>query len=109
MTSAVFFKKDGSMCGFSISGHTDNYGEDDARLVCSAVSSAVYMAANTITEVVGDSAEISVADGKMTFFLGQSATSPSQTVLQGLWLHLSGLQEQYPEFIHIKLEVQQDA
>ena len=109
MTSAVFFKKQGLICGFSISGHTDDAGSDEARLVCSAVSSAVYMAANTITEVIGDTPQISVSDGKMSLSMASDGKQASQTVLEGLWLHLGGLQEQYPEFIHIKMEVQQDA
>jgi len=109
MTSAVFFKKQGLISGFRISGHTDNAGTVDARLVCSAVSSAAYMAANTITEVIGDTPQIKVSDGKMSLSLASDSNEASYKVLEGLWLHLGGLQEQYPDFIHIKMEVQQDA
>ena len=109
MTSAVFFTKQGQICGFRISGHTDNAGSDEARLVCSAVSSAAYMAANTITEVVGDTPQISVSDGKMSLLLDGAVSQGAQVVLDGLQLHMSGLQEQYPNFIHIKMEVQHDA
>ena len=109
MTSAVFFKKQGLISGFRISGHTDNTGTIDARLVCSAVSSAAYMAANTITEVIGDTPQIKVSDGKMSLSLASDSNGASYKVLEGLWLHLCGLQEQYPDFIHTKMEVQQDA
>ena len=109
MTSAVFFKNNGLICGFSISGHTDNSGSVNARLVCSAVSSAAYMAANTITEVIGETPQIKVSDGQMSLMFKKGCSAPSQAVLEGLWLHLCGLQEQYPDFIHTKMEVQQDA
>ena len=109
MTSAVFFKNNGGLGGFRISGQTDNTGSINARLVCSAVSSAAYMAANTITEVIGDTPQIKVSDGEMSLKFKGCLSKASQTVLEGLWLHLCGLQEQYPDFIHTKMEVQQDA
>ena len=67
------------------------------------------MAANTLTEIIGDTANITLDDGEMSLFLPKVGRAVSQAVLEGLWLHLCGLQEQYPEFIHTKMEVQQDA
>ncbi len=107
MTSAVFYQQNDRICGFSISGHTDSSGSDEARLVCSAVSSAVYMVANTVTDVIGDRADISVSDGQLSLML--IGPDRSQELLRGLMLHLDGLKEQYPDFIHIKMEVQHDA
>ena len=50
MINAVFTVSRGFITGFTISGHSD-FAEQGSDIVCSAVSSAVYMAANTITEV----------------------------------------------------------
>ena len=81
--------------GFSISGHSSQNCDDEiGKIVCSAVSSAAYMAANTITEIIGDKAEITVTDGFMTL----SVKNPSKetvTVLMGLELHLKELSGQY--------------
>ena len=107
MTTAVFYQKGGLLYGFCVSGHTDTSGSDSARLVCAAVSSAVYLAANTITDVIGDRADVSVSDGELSLLL--SDNHRSQDILLGLKLHLDGLKEQYPEFIQLKMEVQHDA
>ncbi len=108
MTRAVFYYDSGLVTGFKVSGHTDNTGELEARLVCAAVSSAVYMAANTVTDVIGDDADISVSDAEMRFSL-TAPSERSQAVLNGLLLHLQGLKEQYNQYIVINTEVQHDA
>lgn len=109
MTRAVFFIDSGSLVGFDVSGHTDNNGSDEARLVCAAVSSAVYMAVNTITDVVGCKADISAEDGHLKCMLS-SDISRAQDMMRGLRMHLEGLEEQYSTFIEIIItEVQHDA
>ncbi len=108
MTCAVFFTRSQKLCGFCVSGHTDSSGADEARLVCAAVSSAVYMAANTITEVIGDYADITVKDGEMTLLLKRPSEG-SVSVLEGLRLHLTELKNQYKQYIVINTEVQHDA
>ena len=69
MTGAVFYRRDGRLTGFKVSGHTDDSGSVEARIVCSAVSSAVYLTANTLTDVVGAEAEIQVSDGDFSLFV----------------------------------------
>ncbi len=86
-------------------GHTANADTEEGRLVCSAVSSAAYMAANTVTDVIGNKAEINVSDGRMTLRLAKPYQS-SQDVLLGLKLHLEGLSEQYNDYIAVNMEVQ---
>ena len=51
-----------SPAGFRVSGHTGVRGKS---IVCAAVSSACYMAANTITEIIGAAADVSEDDGYM--------------------------------------------
>ncbi len=88
--------------GFTVQGHSGSAaaGED---IVCAAVSSAVYMAANTVTEVLGLSPKLDVRDGFLSLQLSNAAEAETaRPVLQGLCLHLAGLQEQYPDFIQIE-------
>ena len=88
-----------------MSGHTGVRGES---VVCAAVSSACYMAANTITDVLMLDADISLSDGYMKLLLSGGNAEPAQAILQGLQLHLEQLAEQYPKNIKIDFsEVQQ--
>ena len=105
MTKAKFFERDGAVYGFLIEGHSTKTASDgEGRALCAAVSSAAYMAANTVTEVIGDSAESEVSDGRMLF----SVSKPSEStvkVLGGLKLHLSELSKQYGKRLIIITEV----
>lgn len=108
MTGAVFFRREGRLTGFSVQGHTDDSGSTKARLVCAAVSSAVYLTANTVTDVIGAKADVSVADGALSLRLSED-NAQAETLLEGLLLHLTQLSEQYQSYITIQTEVQHDA
>ena len=91
--------------GFSVKGHC-TADEDDVlgKLVCSAVSSAVYMTVNTITDVVCDKADIKEKDGELSI----NVLNPSKetiTILEGLKIHIQQLEEQYKICIKVYLEV----
>ena len=106
MTS-VKFLADEKLCGFEISGHsTVNCDDEVGKTVCAAVSSAAYMTANTITEIIGDKADAKVSDGKM-YFAVKNPSDASIMVLEGLKLHLTELSMQYSNNIKI-LEVQKN-
>lgn len=94
MTKAKFWVS-GGVVGFSIEGHsTENAQDDEGRIVCSAVSSAAYMAANTITDIIGDGAAADVRDGYMRFEV-ENPSDSTRAVLEGLKLHLIELSKQY--------------
>ena len=57
------------------------------------------MAANTVTEVLGLSPELSERDGKLSLSLSDSEAPAAQAVLEGLRLHLQALYTQYPDYI----------
>jgi len=71
-------------------------------VVCAAVSSACYMAANTITEVLGIEADASESDGYMRVTVSGDGISKAKAILDGLRLHMEQLAEQYPKQIKIK-------
>ena len=103
MICATFRCVNGELKGFSLSGHAG--GTEGTDIVCAAVSSAAYMTANTLTDVCNLSADIDVADGKMSLLLTESNAS-AKTVLEGFLLHLKELQKQYPKRIQVlKTEV----
>ena len=90
MTKVRFFADEKGLYGFEIKGHSSKIG----KIVCAAVSSAAYMAANTVTEIIGDKAAADVSDGAMRF----KVTNPcdkTRAVLEGLRLHLGELSAEY--------------
>lgn len=101
MTTAKFLFSDDVTVSFELSGHSD-YAEEGSDIVCSAVSSAVYMAANTIIEILKLNPETVVRDGYMKISMSIDDARKSKTITDGLYLHLSELQSQYPN--NLKLE-----
>ena len=105
MTRVKFLSNKESLYGFEIKGHSSvDCDDQDGKLVCAAVSSAAYMTANTITEIIGDSCQIDVDDALMRV----EVVNPSQNtiaVLTGLKLHLTELSKQYSKRIKITTEV----
>ena len=105
MIRAVFYSTDNKLSGFTLSGHgTENENDFEGRLICSAVSSAVYMTVNTITDIIG--AEIEYSDSGDEFSV-RVLTNLTQTeaILKGLKLHLNGLKQEYKNKITIISEV----
>ncbi len=99
MISIKFQSAGGRLEGFSLTGHgTSDEGDDFGRIVCAAVSSAVYMAANTLTEIVGAKADITVEDGYLRLTVRET-NDKTEIVLQGLELHISTLAQDYDEYI----------
>lgn len=99
MIKVKFYKADGILTGFEASGHSMSAprGED---LICAFVSSACLMAANTVTEVIGLEAEAYAENGYLKLLVKHSANS-AQDILNGLKLHLTELQKDYPENINV--------
>ncbi|MCD7827658.1 MAG: ribosomal-processing cysteine protease Prp [Clostridiales bacterium] len=103
MIDAVFYIRNQKTNGFKISGHSD-FSEEGPDIVCAAVSSACYMAVNTVTEILGCGIEEDVDDGYMKITL-KDANKNAQDIFDGLKLHLSELSKDYPDFIKISTEV----
>ena len=101
MTTAKFLFSDETVISFELSGHS-GYAEEGEDIVCSAVSSAVYMAVNTIIEIMKLSPEAEVRDGYLKIQMNSDDARKSKVITDGLYLHLSELQGQYPN--NLKLE-----
>ena len=105
MTAVTFFTDNGNITGFHIVGHsTCNENDFEGKLVCSAVSSAVYLVANTITEIIGANCDVKEADGELQLKLVDKI-SDSQKILSGFKLHMTELMKQYQNRIKVVSEV----
>ena len=101
MTRVKFYADKIGFIGFEISGHSSRDCDDvNGKIVCSAVSSAAYMAANTIEEIIGDKCDAFVDDALMNVKVLKPSDA-SRKVLEGLKLHLAELSKQYSDRIVI--------
>ena len=97
---ATFLHRDNSLCGFALEGHCGGVAGSD--IVCAAVSSAAYLTANTITEVIGANPTLSVdQDGKMRLVLSAAEAERCRETLEGFLLHIRSLSEDYPKQIQL--------
>ena len=77
----VTFKTNGNLiCGFTVSGHSD-YAQEGSDIVCAAVSSAVIMSANTITEVQHINADVTESDGFVNLNLSTKIAHGTSKIL----------------------------
>lgn len=88
--------------GFHVRGHSglDDYGKD---VLCAFVSSAVILAANTITEVIGAKAQLTSRDGDVYLLVSDKDKGRCQEVLAGLKLHLEATGEQYEKYLKVTI------
>lgn len=101
MTKSKFLFCEDTVVSFELSGHS-GAGEEGTDIVCSAVSSAVYMAANTILEIMKINANAEVTDGYFNFEMNFEDARKAKVITDGLYLHLNELAGQYPN--NLKLE-----
>ena len=102
MIQVVFTVDSGVITGFSLSGHAD-FSENGSDIVCAAVSSAAYMTANTITEILSLPCSQTVDEGLMVISLSKQDAEKAQEILGGFLLHLDALSKEYSDFIQLKI------
>ena len=94
MITVQFYSQAGLLTGFSLDGHAGR-GEEGEDLLCASVSSAAYMTANTITDVMRIQTHVRL-------LLSQEEAQRAQTLLKGFELHMVSLSEDYPENVKVK-------
>ena len=105
MTSVKFLADKIGIVGFEISGHSsENCDDTEGKIVCSAISSAAYLTANTISEIIGDEIEAQVDDAYMRVKVINPSKS-SKDALEGFKLHVKELKKQFNNRIKIITEV----
>ncbi|MDR1564579.1 MAG: ribosomal-processing cysteine protease Prp [Oscillospiraceae bacterium] len=101
MTGINFYSNSGGeLLGFKSVGHS-GYADKGQDILCAYVSSSVLMAANTITEILHINAEIEEGDAYLKLRLKQHEAEVCAPILQGLLLHLTTLEKQYPNYLKI--------
>ena len=102
MIKASFRYPSPGAAGFTVKGHA-GFAEEGKDIVCAAVSSAAYLAANTVTEILGVNATAEDKDGYMNFYF--TGSEEAARIVRGLQLHFTELARQYPGCIKISTEV----
>ena len=103
MIEAEFLRYDGSLVGFSVSGHAGAgvFGKD---IVCAAVSSATMLTANTITDFLFAPAEVKDKGNKIMLVLRDPNSAMSiaaKQTISAFCEHLKTLAEDYKGKIKI--------
>lgn len=104
MTEVTFHSEGGRIVGFEIKGHSGlaPEGED---ILCAAVTSAARLAECAVNDVLGLKAAVKVLEKdaylslKLPGSLGATNESTCQTLLTALMVHFTALREEYPEYI----------
>ena len=94
-----FYRSNDLITGFECKGHSMSaeHGQD---VICAFVSSACFMTANTITEVIGLEADAAATNGYMRLDI-KSSPKDAQDILNGMYLHITELEKEYPENIKV--------
>lgn len=100
MINIRFIKAHDMITGFELKGHS-GFSQHGTDIVCAAVSSAAFMTANTLTEILGIDADVSADDGYMMMKLTTNDALRAQDILRGFELHLNELSEQYKSNISV--------
>lgn len=101
MICVVFYQRRSEPCGFRVTGHAgyDEYGKD---IVCAAVTSAVQLTANGITECIKQPADVQIEENTVFFQLPKSCSDPcAVSMLNALELHMKVLAQEYPENLKV--------
>jgi hypothetical protein len=100
MIRALFYRREGNLIGFSVSGHA-GYADSGQDIVCAAVTSAVEMTSNGITEIAREKATVNVNENEVQLKVEKSSAQ-NALLLQSMRLQLELLQEQFPKNIRIQ-------
>jgi len=90
------------LAGFRVSGHS-GYAEAGRDIVCAAVSSAVSMTVNGITEILGAETDLAVDERSATvdMLLKKGSGRQAEVLIEIFEMHIRSLREQYPKYISL--------
>lgn len=100
MISVCFYCSNGVKTAFKVSGHSGfaNSGKD---IVCAAVTSAVQLTCNALTEVLKAEARVAVKENEISLSLPQNPSAECYDFIEALFLHLKLLSEDYEKNIKV--------
>lgn len=106
MIRATFSQGKQGYVGFKVSGHA-GYAAAGSDIVCAAVSSAVQMACNAVTDVVNARAKVQVRGDQISLRLLQTDSTAAQYFLQALAAHLTLIAGDYPDCLVVAYSQQE--
>lgn len=86
--------------GFVLQGHAFA-GQPGSDIVCAAVSSAAFLTANAVTDVLHVRAQIRQKDGLLQVFVQEADEPKCRSFFKALRLHMENLKDEYPKNISI--------
>lgn len=102
MIKAEFYLKNDILCGFSIKGHAEfnDYGLD---VVCAAVTSAVELTSNAITEILMIPANVGVFEDEVRLLLPENFEGNKNAIdfIKALRLHIELLSQDYQQNVSV--------
>lgn len=103
MIRADFYRsRENRLLGFHISGHA-GLAEEGYDVACAAVSSAVMMTCNTVTDVFKIDAKVDVDENDILLKLGDDSAGNGDRLLLGLMLQLDMISQEYPSAVKISV------
>lgn len=108
MIHAYFEQQGGKLVGCSVNGHAGGKQGEQARILCAAVSSAMQLTANTLTECFGAQLEIINSPdergslNRLAFRLTDPDPVQSE-LLHGLLIHFTNLAEDFHSGIAVDI------
>ena len=100
MIQAIFKRSRGVFTGVSVSGHA-GYVEEGPDIVCAAVTSAVQLVSNGITEVLKAPIDVNAGEENIDLILRHDTPAGARMFIEALHLHLDILSRQYGGYIEI--------
>ena len=105
MIRADFYKSyDERLLGFHVSGHA-GLADECEDVACAAVSSAVMMTCNTVTDVFKLNAKVDVDENDILLKLVTDEKGEGDKLLLGLMLQLDLIGQEYPGTVKIYVNV----
>ena len=93
MINVKILVKHSKLYGFEIKGHA-GLAQSGNDILCAAVSSAAYMTANTLEEVLKLKVDTVINDGYMKLTISD-LTDEAENLLKGFQIHISALAKDY--------------
>ena len=101
MTTVTVYSSRNGLAGFRVQGHS-GYAQSGEDIVCAAVSSAVELTANGITEIAKTKADIFADEASAEIVLTvKKQNEKTELLLKSFKLHMELLSEQYQEYLKV--------
>lgn len=102
MINICFYTRNSVLIGFEVSGHA-GFAEYGSDIVCAAVTSAVQLVCNGVSDIINADAKINMQKNLIKLTLNTN-DNKAISFLNALRLHFDLLKEDYPNNLKITIE-----